>query len=111
VRSQRLLTVTEDRMLRGELSWRDVETIACLCLAVAERPADTPADLALRRLACCTGALLTTAVVEADDNPVIVANWRQAADEYRDLTAQARRVGRKGTKPATNWVQSTLQSQ
>jgi hypothetical protein len=88
LRSQNLLHIVEDRMQL--LPGRDMETLSRLCgLVELNNPGDTPMALALTRLACTTAAVLTTSVVDADDNPQIIAEWRSAGDEYELLTAQA----------------------
>jgi hypothetical protein len=77
IRSQDLLQVRDNRVQRGELAWRDFETITRLCFLAENisRAGDTPAQLALTRLACTTAAVLTTAVVDAPDNADIIREW------------------------------------
>jgi hypothetical protein len=89
LRAQDLLIVVDDRVQLLEA--RDMETITRLCFLVEEsnRSGDTPAQLALTRLAMTTAAALTTSVIDAPDNPQIIAEWRSAQDEYALLTAQA----------------------
>jgi hypothetical protein len=74
IRSQDLLQVRGDRIQL--LAWRDMETLAKLCgLVEQNNPGDTPADLALTRLACTCAAALTTSVIDAPDNADIIREW------------------------------------
>jgi hypothetical protein len=85
LRSQNLLHIVDNRM--QPLEPRDMETLAKLCgLVEQNNPGDTPIALALTRLACTTAAVLTTSVVDAEDNPQIIAEWRSAGDEYEALS-------------------------
>jgi hypothetical protein len=67
-----------------------METLTKLCFAVEEIGSadNTPAGLALVRLACTTAALLTTSVIEAPDNAAICNDWLSSREDYQLLTMQ-----------------------
>lgn len=90
LRAQDVLHADDNRLQRSPLQWRDFETVTKLCFRVQAigEAGDTPQRLALGRLACTTAALITTAVVDAPDNPVIVAEWRQARREHAALVTR-----------------------
>jgi hypothetical protein len=80
--------IVDDRLtLDNDLAVRDLNTISGLCGLLTERtPEETPVQCALVRLCATTASVLTTAVVDAPDNALIVAEWRLALDEYEALS-------------------------
>lgn len=89
IRSLDLLTIVDDRVQLDPLTYKDLNTITGLCFSVEAiaSAGDTPADMALHRLACTTGALLTTAAIDSPaENAVIVKEWRSARGEYEELS-------------------------